>query len=33
MLVNLPDAYDSSNLVSNQLGSENTAIQIYLKKK
>jgi hypothetical protein len=31
MLVNLPDVYDSSNLVSNQFGSENTAIQIYFK--
>jgi hypothetical protein len=31
MLVNLPDAYDRSDLVSNHFWSENTAIQIYFK--
>jgi hypothetical protein len=29
----VPNAYDSSNSVSNQFWSENTAVQIYLKKK
>jgi hypothetical protein len=27
----VPNAYDSSNLVSNQFWSENTAVQIYFK--
>jgi hypothetical protein len=27
----IPNAYDSSNLVSNQFWSENTAVQIYFK--
>jgi hypothetical protein len=31
MLVNLPDAYDRSDLVSTNFWSENTAIQIYFK--
>jgi hypothetical protein len=31
MLVDLPDAYDRSDLVSTNFWSENTAIQIYFK--
>jgi hypothetical protein len=32
MLVNLPDAYDRSDLDSTNFWSKNTAIQIYFKK-